>query len=70
MTDDFFRFRLEGIIDARLPLTVLGDKLPWSKLEASIAPIFAKNVGCSKKIQSKELETLQMWLERATRIHP
>ena len=33
MTDDFFRFRLDGMIDARHPLAVLGDKLPWSKLE-------------------------------------
>ena len=41
MTDDFFRSRLDGMIDARHPLAVLGDKLPWSKLEASIAPIFA-----------------------------
>ena len=41
MTDDFFRSRLDGMIDARHPLAVLGDKLPWSKLEACIAPIFA-----------------------------
>ena len=41
MTDDFFRSRLDGMIDPRHPLAVLGDKLPWSKLEASIAPIFA-----------------------------
>ena len=38
MTDDFFRSRLDGMIDPRHPLAVLGDKLPWSKLEASIAP--------------------------------
>jgi len=41
MTDDFFRSRLDGMIDPRHPLAVLGDKLPWPKLEASIAPIFA-----------------------------
>ncbi len=40
MTDDFFRSRLDCVIDARHPLAVLGDKLPWSKLEGSIAPIF------------------------------
>ena len=38
MTDDFFRSRLDGMIDPRHPLAILGDKLPWSKLEASIAP--------------------------------
>jgi len=41
MTDDFFRSRLDCMIDPRHPLAVLADKLPWSKLEASIAPIFA-----------------------------
>ena len=41
MTDDFFRSRLDGMIDPRHPLAVLGDKLPWPKLEASIAPIFS-----------------------------
>ena len=30
MTDDFFRSRLDGMIDPRHPLAVLGDKLPWS----------------------------------------
>ena len=35
MTDDFFRSRLDGMIDARHPLAVLGDKLPWSKLEVN-----------------------------------
>ena len=29
MTDDFFRSRLDGMIDPRHPLAVLGDKLPW-----------------------------------------
>ena len=42
MTDDFFRSRLDGMIDPRHPLAVLGDKLPWSKLEASIAPITSR----------------------------
>ena len=49
MTDDFFRSRLDGMIDPRHPLAVLGDKLPWHKLEASIAPIFAH--------QAKPVET-------------
>jgi IS5 family transposase len=41
MTDDLIRSRLDGMIYARHPLAVLGDKLPWSKLEACISPIFA-----------------------------
>jgi hypothetical protein len=41
MNDDFFCSRLGGMIDARHPLAVLGNMLPWPKLEASIAPSFA-----------------------------
>ena len=38
MTDDFFRSRLDGMIDPRHPLAVLADQLPWSKLEACPCP--------------------------------
>ena len=50
MTDDFFRSRLDGMIDPRHPLAVLGDKLPWHKLEASIAPIIANQPSLLKQI--------------------
>ncbi len=51
MTDDFFRSRLDGIIDPRHLLAVLGDKLPWSKLEASIAPSLPTNPSLLKQIR-------------------
>lgn len=41
MTDDFFRARLEGMIDARHALAVLAHRLPWAQIERAIAPCFA-----------------------------
>ncbi len=49
-TVDFFRARLEAIrgwpraIDLRHPLAVLTTRLPWSQLEAALAPIGRGNV--------------------------
>ena len=40
-TDDFFRARIDQMIDLRHPLAVLSQRLPWAKLEASLAPVFA-----------------------------
>lgn len=41
MTDDFFRSRLDQMIDPRHPLAVLAQRLPWEKIEAHLAPQFA-----------------------------
>ena len=41
-TDDFFRARLEQMIDLRHPLAVLSQRLPWSQIEAALAPAFAR----------------------------
>jgi IS5 family transposase len=41
MTDDFFRSRLEQMIDNNHPLAVLASRLPWEKMEAGVAPQFA-----------------------------
>ncbi|HAL37555.1 MAG TPA: IS5/IS1182 family transposase, partial [Polaromonas sp.] len=40
MTDDFFRSRLEQMIDNNHPLAVLASRLPWEKMEAGVAPQF------------------------------
>ena len=39
-TPDFFRSRLDAMIDLRHPLAVLGGRLPWDRLEAALAPKF------------------------------
>ena len=50
-TDDFFRARLEQMIDLRHPLAVLAQRLPWSQIEAALAPAFARGerVGQSRE---------------------
>ena len=37
MTDDFFRNRLDQMIDLRHPLAVLANRMPWQEIEASLA---------------------------------
>ena len=40
-TDDFFRSRLAQMIDMAHPLAVLATRVPWTELEAALAPAFA-----------------------------
>ncbi len=40
-TDDFFRNRLDQMIDLRHPLAVLAQWMPWSQIEAALAPSLA-----------------------------
>ena len=42
MTDDFFRSRLEQMIDLRHPLAVLARRIPWAQLEGALAPAFER----------------------------
>src|SRR5512132_2650592 len=41
-TDDIFRARLDHMIDLRHPLAVLANRMPWAKIEAALAPAFAR----------------------------
>ena len=44
-TDDFFRARLDQMIDLRHPFAVLARRMPWSHIETALSPAFArKNV--------------------------
>lgn len=40
-TSDFFRSRIDAMIDLSDPLAVLVSRLPWDKIEAVQAPMFA-----------------------------
>jgi transposase, IS5 family len=40
-TSDFFRSRIDTMIDLRDPLAVLATRLPWGQIEAALAPMFA-----------------------------
>ena len=41
-TDDFFRARLDQMIDLRHPLAVLAGRMPWKRIEIALAPAFAR----------------------------
>ena len=41
-TMDFFRARLDAMIDLKHPLAVLATRLPWLQLETNLAPIWRR----------------------------
>jgi IS5 family transposase len=41
-TPDFFRARLDGMVDPRHPLVVLTGRLPWTQVEQVLAPHFER----------------------------
>ena len=41
-TQDFFRLRLDAMIDLRHPLAILATRLPWTQIEAALAPLLQK----------------------------
>ena len=41
-TLDFFRGRLDSLIDLQHSLAVLGTRLPWAQIEAELAPIWQR----------------------------
>jgi IS5 family transposase len=55
MTDDFFRSRLDQMIDLKHPLVVLGNRLPWAQIEAALAPAFARREREGKSVASDDL---------------
>ena len=40
-TDDFFRTRLDTMIDLRHPLAVLSTRMPWDVIEKALSPVLA-----------------------------
>ncbi|MFC7411472.1 IS5 family transposase [Hydrogenophaga atypica] len=41
-TDDFFRSRIDHMIDLRHPLVVLACRMPWQEIEARVAQVFSR----------------------------
>ena len=41
-TEDFFRARLDHMIDLRHSLAVLASRMPWQQIEASVAHLFSR----------------------------
>jgi transposase, IS5 family len=61
MTDDFFRARLDQMIDLRHPLAALAGRMPWAQIEGALAPAFARRnrqgeVVCSSDLFGTTLE--------------
>jgi hypothetical protein len=49
--NDFFRSRIDQMIDLRLPLAVLASRMPWQEIEASLAHNFARKVKAGKQVE-------------------
>lgn len=41
-TDDFFRARLDHMIDLNHPLAVLASRMPWQQIEASVSHLISR----------------------------
>jgi len=54
-TDDFFRSRLDQMIDLRHPLAVLASRMPWQEIEASLSHRFARAAKAGKQIEGIDL---------------
>jgi IS5 family transposase len=54
-TDDFFRSRLDQMIELRHPLAVLASRMPWSQIEAALSPAFARKSINGKVIEQDDL---------------
>ena len=54
-TPDFFRSRLELMIDLRHPLAVLSKHLPWDEIEASLSPLFLHKDRAGKRNEEADL---------------
>ena len=55
VTDDFFRARLDQMIDMRHPLAVLAGRMPWAQIEAALAPSLARKNRSGQAIPGSDL---------------
>ncbi len=55
MTDDFFRNRLDQMIDLRHPLAVLANRMPWQEIKACLARRWARQAKTGKEIEDLDL---------------
>lgn len=54
-TPDFFRARLDTMIDMRHPLAVLATRMPWGEIEASLAPLVAHKNRAGQVVEGEDL---------------
>lgn len=54
-TDDFFRARLDTMIDLRHPLAVLAQRMPWAEIETALAPVFSRKDRAGRVVEGSDL---------------
>ena len=54
-TPDFFRSRLDQMIDLRHPLAVLSRRLPWAAIKAAVAPKLAHRAKPATRVIGEDL---------------
>lgn len=54
-TEDFFRARLDHMIDLRHPLVVLASRMPWQQIEASVAHLFSRKARAGQAMPDLDL---------------
>ncbi|MBS0449640.1 MAG: IS5/IS1182 family transposase, partial [Proteobacteria bacterium] len=54
-TDDFFRARLDSMIDLRHPLAVLATRMPWADIEAALAPALSHKDRAGRPVEGADL---------------
>jgi IS5 family transposase len=54
-TPDFFRSRLDAMIDLKHPLAVLATRLPWAEIEAALAPRLTRQALPAKRVRGQDL---------------
>lgn len=64
-TDDFFRARLDQMIDLRHALAVLATRMPWDEIEKSLAPAFAHQDRAGREVEGADLFGTTMQLAGA-----
>ena len=54
-TEDFFRARLDHMIDLRHPLCVLSSRMPWQQIESSVSHLFMRKARASVAMPDLDL---------------
>ena len=54
-TEDFFRARLDHMIDLRHPLCVLASRMPWQQIEASVSHLFMRKARAAMAMPDLDL---------------
>lgn len=54
-TDDFFRSRIDQMIDLRHPLAVLSSRMPWQEIEARVAHLLVRKAHAGQAMPDLDL---------------